>query len=72
MESEVQTFAFLIFCNAQTHDAINDFQDDGADHAGVSHCGEDAGALDHDLTTDAGDITTEARATKAFGTEHTG
>ena len=40
VESEIQSFVFFILCNTQTHNSIEDLQDDGADHTRVHDCGE--------------------------------
>ena len=43
MKREIQAFGFFILCNAQTHDPVENFQDDEADNAGIDHSCADAG-----------------------------
>ena len=72
MLCEIQTFGFFFFGNAQTHDPVDYFQDDGADDAGIDHGCGDASELYGDLTADTGDITAKTSATQTWSAEHTG
>ena len=53
MKREIQAFGFFILCNAQTHDPVENFQDDEADNAGIDHgCANADKTAKASLTTD--------------------
>ena len=72
MKREIQAFGFFILCNAQTHDPVENFQDDEADNAGIDHGCANADKLHCQLIADTGDVTAETGTAQTFGAEHTG